>query len=373
MKAQEKSLGTAQESAQEPRFFQSEDEILACIHSLFPNKHKAMPLGRGDDCAVMATAGKICVSTDLFLEDVHFRRSYFTPEEIGHKALAVNVSDIAAMGAKPLAFSLGLMLPKDVERGYVEAMLGGMAALASRYDLALSGGDISRAASLGFSITIYGEAQGISGEFLQRGQCREGDIVFVIGDVGLARVGLLSMEDMGREACSLYPAACQAHLLPRPLVEAGTALASYHEAVTKLATINLSLMDLSDGLARDLTRLLGSGNAEQFGADIELKDDMLHAELLAFAHAELSKDGIPSSEDVHKLAIYHAFMGGEDYGLLGTCPPEHFDGLSAHLTRVHHGMKSPQVHRLGVVTRGPLRLNGRIVNDAGFDHFAQKA
>ena len=79
----------------------SEDSILACLARHFPATHPSLLLGRGDDCAVLKAGTPLCVSSDLFLEDVHFRRSYFTPEEIGHKALAVNVSDIAACGGRP--------------------------------------------------------------------------------------------------------------------------------------------------------------------------------------------------------------------------------------------------------------------------------
>ena len=92
----------------------SEDSILACLARHFPATHPSLLLGRGDDCAVLKAGTPLCVSSDLFLEDVHFRRSYFTPEEIGHKALAVNVSDIAACGGRPLAFTLALGLPDDV-------------------------------------------------------------------------------------------------------------------------------------------------------------------------------------------------------------------------------------------------------------------
>ena len=80
----------------------SEDHILARIASHFPNEGPDVLLGRGDDCAVLGVSGPLCVSTDLFMEDVHFRRSYFTPEDIGWKALAVNLSDLTADGARPM-------------------------------------------------------------------------------------------------------------------------------------------------------------------------------------------------------------------------------------------------------------------------------
>ena len=86
----------------------SEDGILACLARHFPQTHASLLLGRGDDCAVLKAGRPLCVSSDLFLEDIHFRRSYFSPEDMGHKALAVNVSDLAACGSRPLGFTLCL-------------------------------------------------------------------------------------------------------------------------------------------------------------------------------------------------------------------------------------------------------------------------
>lgn len=345
----------------------SEDDILSCINSFFPTQHHSMPLGRGDDCAVLKTPQRICVSTDLFLEDIHFRQSYFTPEEIGHKALAVNISDIAAMGAKPLAFSMGLMLPKNMRRASLEGMMRGMAELAKKHDIALSGGDISRAASLGFSITIYGEAQDSmpnkQGHFLQRGVCQEGDIIFLIGDVGLARVGLLSLESMGRRACELYPTACRAHLMPQPLIEMGLMLAEYAHLGERLG-----LMDLSDGLARDLSRLLG----HSMGADIVFDSKDLHADIIAFAKHEVEQGHEHMNhEDVLQRAVHHTFMGGEDYALLGTCSPTLFEKIQERWAK--NIKPNYQVRSIGTVKHGHITLNGHIVHESGFDHFGAQA
>ena len=100
----------------------SEDHILARIASHFPNEGPDVLLGRGDDCAVLGVSGPLCVSTDLFMEDVHFRRSYFTPEDIGWKALAVNLSDLAADGARPMGFTVGLSLPPDADMALVDGL-----------------------------------------------------------------------------------------------------------------------------------------------------------------------------------------------------------------------------------------------------------
>jgi len=202
----------------------SEDSILACLARHFPATHPSLLLGRGDDCAVLKAGTPLCVSSDLFLEDVHFRRSYFTPEEIGHKALAVNVSDIAACGGRPLAFTLALGLPDDVDAAWLDRFFSGMAALAQEQRLALAGGDLSRSPFLHVSITIWGESY-TGGDFLVRGGSMPGDSLFVVGRPGLARVGLQVLEKEGRAALEHWPAACAAHLLPVPQVDAGLMLA----------------------------------------------------------------------------------------------------------------------------------------------------
>lgn len=135
----------------------SEDGILACLARHFPQTHASLLLGRGDDCAVLKAGRPLCVSSDLFLEDIHFRRSYFSPEDMGHKALAVNVSDLAACGSRPLGFTLCLGLPDWVDMAWLEAFFSGMAALAGQQRMALAGGDLSRCRQLHICVTVWGE------------------------------------------------------------------------------------------------------------------------------------------------------------------------------------------------------------------------
>ena len=115
----------------------SEDGILACLARHFPQAHPSLLLGRGDDCALLKAGRPLCVSSDLFLEDVHFRRAYFDPEDTGHKALAVNVSDLAGCGARPLGFTLCLGLPDWVDMAWLDRFFSGMAALAGHAHLLL--------------------------------------------------------------------------------------------------------------------------------------------------------------------------------------------------------------------------------------------
>lgn len=325
--------------------FTSEDAILDCISRYFPREHPSLLLGRGDDCAVLRPGKPLCVSTDLFLENVHFRRSYFTPQEVGYKALAVNLSDLAASGARPVGFTLGLALPEDLDVSWGEGFFEGMSQLAARYHVGLAGGDLSCADSIHISITAWGESWGGEGNavWLSRGGALPGDCLFLIGHVGLARVGLALLEEQGNAARESWTDACNAHLRPEIQVDAGLILAR--------AACNAqrppALMDVSDGLAKDLPRLLG----QNLGAEILLPEALLHPLLVTYARGH---DRSPVEE---------AMLGGEDYALLGSCAPELLPALHAAL---------PGLQSIGTVTdREGILCNGAPLPVTGFDHFSR--
>ena len=399
----------------------SEDAFLDLLNRYFPNRHAHMLLGRGDDCAELFCPPKMCMTSDLFLEDVHFRTSYFSYAEIGYKALAVNLSDIAACGGVPLGFNMNLILPTSTSAKEVEALLQGMAELAAQYNLPLTGGDLSQGQKLGICISIWGKPA--LSNFLRRGTCQPGDTIFLLAakankglkaafPLGLARVGLLALEKWGRkEAEAQFPIACATHLRPHPLLEQGQALANFLDAANDIAPNELtasivgansvgansvtansaagnsavgnnaagnistsssrllnkvshasvllprvSLMDLSDGLARDLPRLLGwQGNASDLGADINLSKADLPDELLRYCHTQ----GLNPQEQ--------AMLGGEDYLLLGaTNQPEILCKIEAQ------GLGQSLI--LGKVLAPPeqgIKLNGKPWQVKGFDHFAK--
>jgi len=325
----------------------SEDAVLACVDRYFAAAHPSLLLARGDDCAVLRPSGPLCLSTDLFLEDVHFRCAYFTPQEIGHKALAVNASDLAACGAKPLAFTLSLGLPPDLGLDMLEGLFAGMSALAKRLRMGLAGGDLSRCDKLCLSITAWGEGGGRFGgdrHWLSRGGVKPGEVLFLIGDAGLARAGLALLEAEGRKALEAWPAACAAHLMPQPQVDAGQILSRLGQGDQPPA-----LMDLSDGLARDLPRLLGMPGSG-LGAELLIPESMLHKELVRYARGR-GKD-----------PVREAYLGGEDYALLGACSTRLLSSLQAAL---------PELRKIGVVTgNSGILLNGAPAGeDSGFDHF----
>ena len=324
----------------------SEDAVLSLINSHFPNTHGEIVLARGDDCAILEPALELCVSTDLFLENVHFRRSYFTAGDIGYKALAVNVSDLAAMGARPVGFQLALGLPGDTTDAWLNEFFQGMAELAAAHNICLTGGDISVAPQLHIGITVLG--QRIDGcTLLRRGGSMPGDKIFVIGSLGLARAGLYHLEEQGRSALKEWPAACAAHLRPKPLVDAGLMLARAGEIARPPA-----LMDVSDGICRDLPRLLGGINGS-LGAKLAIPLTALAEEFLRHC-AQLNLD--PCLE---------ACLGGEDYALLGTCAQDMLAPLKAAL---------PALVCIGEVTReNRIYCHDQdITAMIGFDHFAGK-
>ena len=314
----------------------SEQEFLALIDRYFPRAHKDLLLERGDDGAVIRCPASLCVSTDLFLEHVHFRRSYFRPEDIGYKALAVNVSDIAAMGARPSGFSLGLMIPSDLEESFFARFFEGMAELCRELDLPLTGGDLSRAPMLGACITIWGDSPS-GNPFLTRTRSAPGDSIILCGPVGLARIGLQLLEEGG--PAGEFPEAVSAFLRPRLRVREGLVLNG--------SGLARSLMDVSDGLAMDLPRLLRG-----HGAEIILAEDALHPELLRFCRGR----GLDPFET--------AFLGGEDYALLGTLKTNDVPQLKRMV---------PEVVLVGRVREEPgiFRPDGEPVRLHGFDHFTR--
>jgi len=315
--------------------FTSEDDFLAAVSARFPNTHPHMLLGRGDDCAVLKFPEVAALTTDLFVEDVHFTRAAFTAADAGYKALAVNVSDLAGMGAAPLGFSLGLAGPPQTPAVWWEEFLDGMAGLADSLDVPLVGGDLNACDKIVAAVTLWGKPGG-NGRLLTRGACRPGDVLFVVGDLGLSAVGLNVLTQDGRKAAEEWPDCVSAHLRPKVRVADGLALAKRGVR---------GLMDVSDGLLRDLPRFLGQG----FGANLAVEPDTLHPEVARYA----GRKGL----DPALLAI----TGGEDYALLGACPRPLFPDVFTHVEGVW---------AVGEVTEIPgLRLNGCNLAPGGFDHF----
>ncbi|MFW5734027.1 MAG: thiamine-phosphate kinase [Oceanidesulfovibrio sp.] len=325
-----------------PGACETEDDFFRYLDTFFVRDHPSVELGRGDDCAVLRLPDRSCFTTDLFLEDVHFRTRYFTARELGHKSLAVNLSDLAGMGVRPTGFLLDLIAPKNrsLEAAFWDDFFQAMADLAGSAGAVLAGGDLSAGPCLGMAITAWG-APDSGGAILTRGPVAPGDVIFVVGEYGLARTGLARLESEGREAEARFPAAVAAHCAPTPQIEAGLALSRVAGAEGGVS----GLMDLSDGIARDLPRLLGF----QYGAALDIGAGSLHAEIRSHVRE--------TGEDPVEFAV----LGGEDYALLGAAKPGAVSRLEDEV---------PDFRVIGqVVENTGLTVNGNHFTHSGFDHF----
>jgi thiamine-monophosphate kinase len=302
------------------------------------------PLGVGDDCALLQPrAGmQLAVSTDMLVEGRHFL-STVDPARLGHKALAVNLSDLAACGAQPLAFTLSLALPA-VNEAWLAGFARGLFALADAHECELVGGDTTRG-PLCINITVFGEVP--SGQALLRSGARAGDDLWVSGTLGDARLALEAF----RGTMSLPQdvlQACRARLeQPQPRVDLGCALRG----------IATAAIDVSDGLAGDVGHVLRLSNV---GVTIEMPrvSTLLAASRGGFA--------LPQQQ-VEDLVL----SGGDDYELAFTAPA----GGRAAVEAAAVQARTP-VTRIGRIEAEPgLRIvaaNGHPLarRFAGFDHFA---
>ncbi|MBX5447807.1 MAG: thiamine-phosphate kinase, partial [Acidothermus cellulolyticus] len=195
-------------------------------------------LGPGDDAAVVAVPdGRVVVTTDLLVDGRHFRRDWSTPYDVGRKAAAQNMADIAAMGAVPVALVVGLATPPDIPAFWAERLADGLREEAARTGAAVVGGDVVRSDTVVVAVTALGDLQGRTP--VTRGGARPGDVVAVIGRLGWAEAGLAAL----RRGFRTPRAVVEAHRRPEPPYEAGPI------AADRGAT---SMIDVSDGLLGDL-------------------------------------------------------------------------------------------------------------------------
>ena len=286
--------------------------------------------GIGDDCAVLPlnTTESMVVTTDLLVEDIHFLRDRITPEQLGRKSLAVNLSDVAAMGAAPVASFLSLSLPPGVTGVWIDAFLAGYHALSTQFGVPLLGGDTTSARDrLTVSVTAIGRAENT--HLKRRGDAKPGDRIFVTGYLGDSAQGLQDMLS-GRDTPFIA-----LHNKPEPFVNEGIWLGGRNEVH--------AMMDISDGIASDL----------------------LHILQMSGVGAEVSLDMIPTNTPI-ELAV----AGGEDYKLLLTADV----GAAARLAEDYKAKFGEPLYEIGRIVAGEEsrwldRGNPVLLECEGFAHF----
>ena len=285
-------------------------------------------VGIGDDCAVLEPdpGEALLATTDLLIEDVHFRRRYATPTDIGWKSLAVNLSDIASMGGRPRWALIALACPATTPAGDIEAFYEGVSALAEPHGVTIVGGDTSSSPhGWTINLTMLGQAR----RPYLRSTARAGDVIAVTGPLGRSAAGLALLERGSPTGvpAELVTEATVAHLRPSPRVREGRWLGDA-DGIT-------AMIDLSDGLATDLAHITAASGV---GARVDLSELPGSAAVASIAAA------------VGADATAWATRGGEDYELLLTCAPDAVAELQKGLARA---------------TGATLTLIGEIVSGSG--------
>ena len=297
-------------------------------------------LGVGDDCALLAPAPghQLAVSSDMLVEGRHFV-STVAADRLGHKALAVNLSDLAACGARPLAFTLSLALPA-ADEAFLAPFARGLLALAERHDCELIGGDTTRGPVTTIAITVFGEVA--TGAALLRSGARVGDDLYVSGTLGDARLALEAFRGQATLDGDAFAQVRRAMELPAPRTALGI----------RLRGVATSAIDVSDGLTGDLGHLLRQSGV---GAVVDV-DALPRSAVLSAQPMELQRECL--------------LAGGDDYELVFTALASRRDAVAAAAAGA-----GVAVRRIGRIDAGPgLRLVDRggadVASSFGsFDHF----
>ncbi|MGZ4889992.1 MAG: thiamine-phosphate kinase [Candidatus Angelobacter sp.] len=300
------------------------------------SSNKAVKIGIGDDCAILCLSPgfELLVTTDLCLEDVHFRRAWHPATVVGHHCLTRGLSDIAAMGGEPLACFLSLGLPEDLPQAWVNGFLRGLLALARRFKVQLAGGDVSSASKITADIIVTGQVP--AGKALLRSGANPGDRIYVTGSLGGSAATLKQLY-AGKK---IKPTRSNAHFYPTPRLEVGAWLRMHRCAS--------AMIDLSDGLSVDLAHICQESRVS----------------------AKITASRLPLGKGADLELALH---GGEDYELLFTAPKG---------ARVPAQIAGITITEIGEIrNRGDywsaiqiLEDNGRVrpLPQRGWEHFARQ-
>jgi thiamine-monophosphate kinase len=312
--------------------FSGEFGFIETLRQSFAGIGDGKIVGIGDDCAVIPStkSTSLVVSTDMLVEEVHFLLEATSARELGAKSLAVNLSDIAAMGAVPVASFLSIALPKACREAWLEEFMEGYRDISARYGVRLAGGDTT-ASNSGVTINVGVVGRAANSHIKYRNGARVGDIIVVNGMLGESAAGLADILNG-----ELDTPAAATHRNPTPQVEQGAWLGCRDEVH--------SMIDVSDGIASDLHHIL---RASGVGANIDLTS-------------------IPTN-----YSLKWALGGGEDYKLLFTVASAEFD----RLRKAYQRRFGAPLYSIGVTTEGKseivwMRDNQPIdMEITGFTHF----
>ncbi len=329
-----------------------EFELIAAIRDRIaaaggPQGSAALILGSGDDAAITRREGAAVTSVDALIEGVHFRAPPFSLRQVGRKALAVALSDLAAMGAMPGEAYVQLGVPADRDEDELLELAGGLADLAAEHQVVVAGGDVTAAPALLVAVTVVGEGE--PDLLVRRAGARPGDLLVVTGELGGAAAGLALLERPELAAGLAEPVAealRRRQLEPVPRLAAGSALAA---AGAK------AMIDVSDGLGADAGHLAESGGV---GLEIALERLPVQKGVVEVAAA--------AGSDCFDLAA----AGGEDYELLAAIAPYSFESAARAVAATGVSLTT-----IGEVSGGgSVRLSDRGVDrpPAGFDQLRRR-
>ncbi|MCL7488136.1 MAG: thiamine-phosphate kinase [Desulfobulbaceae bacterium] len=328
-------------------------EILSCRNS---EGRPDLLRGIGDDCAVIAGNGgqSWLVTMDTLVEDVHFDLRWHPPDKLGRKAIAVNVSDIAAMGGRPAFIFLSLGLPRQFDSAWLDRFAEGISGACREYGCVLAGGDTVRSRE-GVLLTVTVIGQMPADQVVYRSGALPGDEIWVSGTLGRAAAGLELCAGGGSQGDEGMKSLVEAHLDPQPRVVLGRLLAEHNVAH--------AMMDLSDGLATDLSHLCGQSGV---GADV-------------YAASLPSLPALHDAADLlKKNPLDLMIKGGEDYELIFTAAAAAGSRIAgiARQAGVILSRVGTIVHRQGVrlivPAAGESEQKEVDISFAGFDHFPQE-
>jgi thiamine-monophosphate kinase len=294
-------------------------------------KDKDVLVGIGDDAAVIKTKGLHILTTDCLVEGDHFRREWFTPEQIGMKAIEINVSDVAAMGGIPKYVLVSLQLPKDLEVEFVEEMYKGMWNACEKYSIEIIGGNMTHADQIVLSITLTGEVD--KKNLSLRSGAKPSDFILVSGSLGNGRAGLRLFQ----KNLKGHDKVRKRYLEPKAQLDQGL----------KIAPFVNSMIDISDGLAPEVKHICDESKCG----------------------AIIYKDKIPIKDEVRNIAraldedeYDYALFGGEDFELLYTVSKDNLDRVDGIL--------------VGEITKNKKILlfsegKEKEIPEGGYDHFSR--